>query len=1019
MVEYFLKNRIVTLVLTLLIALGGILSYFKLGKLEDPEFKVKEALVVTLYPGANPHQVELEVTDKLEQKIREMPHIEYIDSISKAGYSEIRVKIEEAIPSKEVDQYWDILRKKVADSKLSLPGTAISPIVLDDYGDVYGMFFAISSEGYSKEELNHYSKYIKRELEAIEGVSKAILYGKADSVIEIVIDRAKMAHLGINEKMIYAAILQQNIPVPTQQIEQGTRYLHLQLNTSFQRIEDIENLVIFSKSNLFKTLTGETGNTLVLKDIADIKKSSSNPSSNMMRFCGKMSIGLQLSPENGTNVVKTGKRIDEKLKEISSKLPLGIEVHKIYYQPELVSNAISQFVYNLIASVAVVIGVLLFTMGMRSGLIIGSGLVLSILGTFIYMLFVKMDLQRVSLGAFIIAMGMLVDNSIVIVDGSLHALEHKMERYEAVTLPTKKIALPLFGATFVAIAAFLPMYLMKSSIGEYISSLFWVIAISLGLSWIFSMTQTPLLCYLYLKDPTEQKISKKRRKFYWILRTWMNKILHFRKLSLMILAGSFVFILLLSLGISTSFFPNSDKKGFVLNIWTPEGSSLEYTNQVSKILEQEIAKKKEVENYTTVVGSSPARYYVATIPELPTTSLAQIIVNVNTLSAIDDLEHSLTEFTWEHLPEVQIQLKRYANGIPTKYPLQLRITGSDPKILRDLARTVEKKLYEIRGAKNVNVDWKEKILTMSPKLDEQKERKYGVSAFDIASSLNRLGNGNQVGMFHEGVEDLPIVIREKSGGQQVNITNLEQVPVWGIGMEAIPFGELIKEKTFVWEDPMIIRHNGKRAIQVQADVETGMQVEKVRSILEEKIQNINLPEGYSLEWNGEYYEQNKNIMKVLSYVPIQFMIMFVACLLLFGSLTDPFIIFIVLPLSLLGIVPGLLITGRSFGFMAIIGMVSLSGMMIKNSIVLLDEIRYQKLHTDKTEFDAVVDASLSRVRAVSLAAGTTIFGMFPLMFDPLYGEMAITIIFGLTASTLLTLFVVPLLYVSIHKIYKK
>ncbi len=1019
MVEYFLKNRIVTLVLTLLIALGGILSYFKLGKLEDPEFKVKEALVVTLYPGANPHQVELEVTDKLEQKIREMPHIEYIDSISKAGYSEIRVKIEEAIPSKEVDQYWDILRKKVADSKLSLPGTAISPIVLDDYGDVYGMFFAISSDGYSKEELNHYSKYIKRELEAIEGVSKAILYGKADSVIEIVIDRAKMAHLGINEKMIYAAILQQNIPLPTQQIEQGTRYLRLQLNTSFQRIEDIENLVIFSKSNLFKTLTGETGNTLVLKDIAEIKKSSLNPSSNMMRFCGKMSIGLQLSPENGTNVVKTGKRIDEKLKEISSKLPLGIEVHKIYYQPELVSNAISQFVYNLIASVAVVIGVLLFTMGMRSGLIIGSGLVLSILGTFIYMLFVKMDLQRVSLGAFIIAMGMLVDNSIVIVDGSLHALEHKMERYEAVTLPTKKIALPLFGATFVAIAAFLPMYLMKSSIGEYISSLFWVIAISLGLSWIFSMTQTPLLCYLYLKDSTEQKISKKRRKFYWILRKWMNKILHFRKLSLMILAGSFVFILVLSLGISTSFFPNSDKKGFVLNIWTPEGSSLEYTNQVSKILEQEIAKKKEVENYTTVVGSSPSRYYVATIPELPTTSLAQIIVNVNTLSAIDDLEHSLTEFTWEHLPEVQIQLKRYANGIPTKYPLQLRITGSDPKILRDLARTVKKKLYKIPGAKNVNVDWKEKILTMAPKLDEQKERRYGVSAFDIASSLNRLGNGNQVGMFHEGVEDLPIVIREKSGGQQVNITNLEQVPVWGIGTEAIPFGELIKEKILVWEDPMIIRHNGKRAIQVQADVETGMQVEKVRAILEENIQNISLPEGYSLEWNGEYYEQNKNIMKVLSYVPIQFMIMFVACLLLFGSLTDPFIIFIVLPLSLLGIVPGLLITGRSFGFMAIIGMVSLSGMMIKNSIVLLDEIRYQKLHTDKTEFDAVVDASLSRVRAVSLAAGTTIFGMFPLMFDPLYGEMAITIIFGLTASTLLTLFVVPLLYVSIHKIYKK
>ncbi|EFS20977.1 RND transporter, HAE1/HME family, permease protein [Fusobacterium gonidiaformans 3-1-5R] len=1018
MVEYFLKNRIVTLVLTLLILLGGILSYFKLGKLEDPEFKVKEALVVTLYPGASPHQVELEVTDKLEQKIREMPHVEYIDSTSKAGYSEIRVKIEESIPSKEVEQYWDILRKKVADSKLYLPSTAISPIVLDDYGDVYGMFFAITSEGYSKEELNRYSKYIKRELESIQGVSKAVLYGKADSVVEIVIDRSKMANLGINEKMIYTAMLQQNIPTPAHNIEQGTRYLRFQLHSNFQSIEDIENLVIFSKPDLLKMLTGAGGDTLFLKDIAEIKKSSSNPSSNMMRFCGKMSIGLQLSPESGTNVVKTGEKIDKRLEEISSSLPIGIEVHKIYYQPELVSNAISQFVYNLIASVAVVIGVLLFTMGMRSGLIIGSGLVLSILGTFIYMLFVKMDLQRVSLGAFIIAMGMLVDNSIVIVDGTLNALENKMERYEAVTLPTKKIALPLFGATFVAIAAFLPMYLMKSSIGEYISSLFWVIAISLGLSWIFSMTQTPLLCYLYLNDPGQQKVSKKRRKFYWILRKWMNKILHFRKVSLLILLGSFCFIILLSFGISTSFFPNSDKKGFVLNIWTPEGSNLEYTNQISKILEKEIAKNKQVENYTTFVGASPSRYYVATIPELPTTSLAQIIVNVDKLSTIEDLEKSLTNFTWENLPDVQIQVKRYANGIPTKYPLQLRITGSDPKILRDLARKVEKELYEIPGAKNVNVDWKEKVLTMVPNLDEQKERKHAVSTFDIASALNRLGNGNQVGVFHEGVEDLPIVIREKSGGQQVNSNNLEQLPIFGVGMQSLPLGEFIKGTDLVWEDPMILRHNGKRAIQVQADVETGIQVEKIRSILAEKIKDISLPEGYSLEWNGEYYEQNKNIAKVLSYVPVQFMIMFVACLLLFATLTDPFIIFVVLPLSLIGIVPGLLLTGRPFGFMAIIGMVSLSGMMIKNSIVLLDEIRYQKLHTDKTEFDAVVDASLSRVRAVSLAAGTTIFGMFPLMFDPLYGEMAITIIFGLAASTILTLFVVPLLYVSIHKIYK-
>lgn len=1015
-IEYFLKNKIVTLVLTFLIALGGLLSYSKLGKLEDPEFKVKEALVVTFYPGATPHEVELQVTDKLEQKIREMPKVEDIVSTSKAGYSEIKVKIQESISSKEVEQYWDILRRKVSDAKVLLPASTTS-IVLDDYGDVYGMFFAITSEGYTKEELNRYTTFLKKELERVEGVSKATLYGQSDSVVEVVIDRAKMASLGINDKVVYSAFLQKNIPLESEKIQQGNHLLRVNLDQSFQSVEDIKNLVLFSSPEILQVIQGGSGEVLRLKDIATVQKSTENPSSNIMRFRGKMAMGLQLSPEQGSNVVETGEKIDAKLKEIAGILPHGIEIEKVYYQPDLVSAAISQFVYNLIASVAVVIGVLLFTMGMRSGLIIGSGLLLSILGTFIYMLLFKMNMQRVSLGAFIIAMGMLVDNSIVVVDGALNAMENKMERYEAMTLPTKKTSLPLLGATFVAIAAFLPIYLMKSSIGEYISSLFWVIAISLSLSWVFSMIQTPLFCYLYLNDPSKEKENIKKKKFYKKLRSLLETILKHRKFSLLALLAAFLVSVLLSFTIPTSFFPNSDKKGFVINVWTPEGSTLEYTNEVAKKIEKNLAKQKGIVSYTTLVGGSPARYYVATIPELPNPSLAQILVNVEGIEVIPEISREVFTFTQENLPEISLQVKRYPNGIPTRYPVQLRITGPDPKKLRDLAREVEVKLRSIDAAENINVDWKEKQLTLVPKVDEEKTRKRGISPLDIANVWNRISDGQKLGIYREGVEKIPIVMREKAGGQSANLQNIGQAPVFGLGMQSHPLGDMIVKNELRWEDPIIVRHNSERAIQVQCDVAEGVQPEVVRSSLEKKISSISLPEGYSFSWNGEYYEQSKSVSKIISYIPVQVMFMFVACLLLFASLSDPFIIFIILPLSLIGIAPGLFITGRSFGFMAIIGAVSLTGMMIKNSIVLLDEIRYQRLRKD--DYIAVVDASLSRVRAVSLAAGTTIFGMFPLMFDPLYGEMAITIIFGLTVSTILTLFVVPLLYVSIHKIHKK
>ncbi|MDC7954680.1 efflux RND transporter permease subunit [Fusobacterium simiae] len=1015
-IEYSIKHRVVIIFATIVLTIAGIFAYFKLGKLEDPEFKVKEAIVVTLYPGASPESVEQEVTDKIEIALRKIPNAD-VDSVSKAGYSEVHIKIEESTPSKEIDQQWDIVRKKINDVRASLPLGALTPVVLDDYGDVYGMFFAITSEGFSKEELYNYVKDIRKELEKTDGIAKTTLFGNSDAVIEVLVDRNKIANLGINEKMIALAFTSQNIPAYANSILHGNKDIRFDIDQSFKSVEDIENLVIYSTPPI---LNVEKPTTILLKDIAEVRRTEVKPYTTKMRFNGKESIGLMLSPVTGTNVVETGKEISKKLEILKQNLPYGIEIEKVYYQPELVSTAINQFIINLIESVVVVVGVLLITMGIRSGFIIGSGLILSILGTLIVMIGMKIDLQRVSLGAFIIAMGMLVDNSIVVVDGVLDSLDSGNDKYTSLTKPTEKTAIPLLGATFIAIIAFLPMYLMPTTAGEYIKSLFWVVAVSLGLSWIISLTQTTVFCDIYLSENKHKEKNNKGKKIYESFSKFLEKILIYKKFSILILLGAFLFSLLLFIKVPFSFFPDSDKKGFVINLWNPEGTDIEYTNKVSQAVENEILKQDGVISVTSAIGASPSRYYIATIPELPNTALSQLILSVKNLKDINKISESVEKFVDENFPDTRVELRKYANGMPTRYPIQLRIIGNDEKILREYSKKLESVLRGVEGADNIQTDWKEKILVIKPELDKVKERESLVTALDIATSLNRSINGVNIGTFKDGEESIPVMFKEKNDSREFNINSLGQVPVWGLGFKTIPFRELIKKENLVWENPIIIRKDGLRAIQVQADVKNGYRVEDVRKRFAKAIDEnkIELPEGYKMEWNGEYYEQQKNTKEIISYVPLQMIIMFMTCVLLFGNLKDPIIIFGVLPLSFIGILPGLFITGRTFGFMAIIGTISLSGMMIKSAIVLIDEIRYEIYTLKKEPFKAIIDSSVSRIRAVSLAAGTTVLGMMPLMFDPLFSDMAITIVFGLTVTTFLILFVVPLLYSIFYKINK-
>ncbi|MGL4981140.1 MAG: efflux RND transporter permease subunit [Fusobacteriaceae bacterium] len=1013
--EKLIKNKLVIRYLTLLIAITGFFSYGKLGKLEDPEFKIKEALVITLYPGATPHEVELEVTEKIEKALKTIPHVEKYESVSKAGYSEVKVTLSEKLNSSEIEQYWDNLRRKVGDTGKYLPLGTLPSVVLDDYGDVYGMFFALTNDGYKTEEFNRYVEYVRREFQNIPGVGRISIYGKQSEIVEVKLDREKMAVMKISDKHLQGIFISENLPVDSGKINFGDERLRVGVMDRFKTIEDIENQVISSKKNLL----GQQ-ETILLKDIAKISRERKTPASNIMRYNGNESVGILLSPASGTNVVQTGEAIDRKIEEMKNIIPKGIELKKIYYQPDLVSSSIKTFVINLIESIVVVVGVLLLTMGMRSGLIIGSGLILSILGTFPIMKLMGIDVQRVSLGSFIIAMGILVDNSIVVVDEVLNGMEKGEEKFKIIINTVKKTAIPLLGATVIAVAAFLPTVLMETNMGEYISSLFWVIAISLVLSWIFALTSIPVYCEHYLKiESQKKKINPMVEKFYTSFKHVLQKILEHRKLALISLVGALIFSALLFLKIPMSFFPDSDKKGFVVNVWLPEGSKIEKTSEIAKILEKRIIQDEKVLDVTAAVGGSPARYYMMTIPEMPNSSFAQLIVSTKDLKSVNRLGKEVLQFAKENISEAQIGIRKYSNGVETKYPIEIAVSGPDPKVLRDIAEEMMGVMKNAEHPFNVRSNWRKKVPVWSLNYSEIKGRLAHISERDIASGIKRSVDGVNLGTLREGDSSLEILLKE-SGKRETDMVNIGQTPVWGIlDKDAVMLKSVIDGADINWEDSQIWRENGIRTIKIQSDVPIGRESEEVRKEIKDGIEKIKLPEGYSMRWAGQYAEQVKSSKAVVENVPIQLLTMFTICVLLFFNLKEPMIIFGMLPLALIGIAPGLLLTGRSFGFMSIIGLVSLTGMMIKNAIILIEEINFQIKTLGKDPFDAIIDSASGRIRPVTLAAGTTILGMLPLMKDPLYGDMAVTIIFGLTASTILTLMGIPLLYAIVYKIHKK
>ncbi|HCG7181994.1 TPA: efflux RND transporter permease subunit VmeI [Vibrio parahaemolyticus] len=1010
---YFIRNRVISWMVSLIFLIGGIAAFFGLGRLEDPAFTIKDAMVVTSYPGATPQQVEEEVTYPLEKAIQQLTYVDEVNSISNRGLSQITVTMKNNYGPDDLPQIWDELRRKVNDLKVTLPPGVNEPQVIDDFGDVYGILLAVTGDGYSYKELLDYVDYLRRELELVDGVSKVSVSGQQQEQVFIEVSMKKLSSIGLSPNTVFNLLSTQNIVSDAGAIRIGDEYIRIQPTGEFQSVDELGDLLI--------TESGAQG-LIFLKDVAEIKRGYVEVPSNIINFNGSLALNVGVSFAQGVNVVEVGKAFDRRLAELKYQQPVGVEISEIYSQPKEVDKSVSGFVISLAQAVGIVIIVLLFFMGLRSGLLIGLILLLTVLGTFIFMKYLAIDLQRISLGALVIALGMLVDNAIVVVEGILIGTQKGRTRLQAATDIVTQTKWPLLGATVIAVTAFAPIGLSEDSTGEYCGTLFTVLLISLMLSWFTAISLTPFFADIFFKgQKIKQGEGEENDPYNGIIFVAYKKFLEF----CMRRAWLTVVVLVVGLGVSVygftlvkqSFFPSSTTPIFQLDVWLPEGTDIRATNDKLKELESWLAEQEHVDHITTTAGKGLQRFMLTYAPEKSYAAYGEITTRVDNYEALAPLMARFRDHLKANYPEINYKLKQIELGPGGGAKIEARIIGSDPTVLRTIAAQVMDIMYADPGATNIRHDWRERTQVLEPQFNESQARRYGITKSDVDDFLSMSFSGMTIGLYRDGTTLMPIVARLPED-ERIDIRNIEGMKIWSPAQsEFIPLQQVTMGYDMRWEDPIIVRKNRKRMLTVMADPdilgeETASTLQKR---LQPQIEAIQMPPGYSLEWGGEYESSGDAQESLFTTMPMGYLFMFLITVFLFNSIKEPLIVWLTVPLALIGVTTGLLALNTPFGFMALLGFLSLSGMVLKNGIVLLDQIEIE-MKSGKEAYDAVVDAAVSRVRPVCMAAITTILGMIPLLPDIFFKPMAVTIMFGLGFATILTLIVVPVLYRLFHKV---
>ncbi|ATD27148.1 TPA: efflux RND transporter permease subunit VexK [Vibrio cholerae] len=1009
---YFINNRVISWMVSLIFLIGGTAAFFNLGRLEDPAFTIKDAMVVTSYPGATPQQVEEEVTYPLEKAIQQLTYVDEVNSISSRGLSQITVKMKNNYGPDDLPQIWDELRRKVNDLKGALPPGVNPPLVIDDFGDVYGILLAVTGEGYSYKELLDYVDYLRRELELIDGVSKVSVSGQQQEQVFIEISMKRISTLGISPQTVFNLLSTQNLVSDAGAIRIGSEYIRIHPTGEFDDVDKLGDLILSER--------GAQG-LIYLRDVAEVKRGYVEVPSNVITFNGKLVLNVGVSFAQGVNVVEVGQRFDRRLAELKYQQPIGIDIAEVYSQPKEVDKSVSGFVVSLGQAVAIVIIVLLFFMGLRSGLLIGLILLLTVLGTFIFMQYFKIDLQRISLGALVIALGMLVDNAIVVVEGILIGTQKGRTRLQAATDIVTQTKWPLLGATVIAVTAFAPIGLSEDATGEYCGTLFTVLLISLMLSWFTAISLTPFFADLFFrgqKAPASGEESDPYQGFIFVV---YRRFLEFCMKRAWLTMGVLVLGLAASLygftKVKQAFFPSSTTPMFMVDVWMPEGTDIRATDAILLELEKWLSAQESVDSVTTTAGKGLQRFMLTYSPEKSYAAYGEIITRVTDYQQLAALMARFRAHLDARYPQINYKLKQIELGPGGGAKIEARIVGSDPTVLRSIAAQVMDVMYADPGAYNIRHDWRERTKVLEPQFNESQARRYGITKADVDEFLAMSFSGKTIGVYRDGTTLMPIVARLPEE-ERVDIRNIEGMKIWSPALsEYIPLQQVTLGYEMRWEDPLIVRKNRKRMLTVMADPD--LLGEETAATLQQRLQPqieaIPLPPGYFLEWGGEYESSGDAKASLFKTMPLGYLFMFLITVFLFNSVKESLIVWLTVPLAVIGVTTGLLALNTPFGFMALLGFLSLSGMLLKNGIVLLDQIEIE-MHSGKDPYLAVVDASLSRVRPVCMAAVTTILGMIPLLPDIFFRPMAVTIMFGLGFATVLTLIVVPVLYRLFHHV---
>lgn len=998
--EYAVTKKVTTWLFIVLLLAGGITALQEISRLEDPEFTIKDAKVYTLYPGATPQEVEREVTYHIENAVQQLQQLKRVESISQDGFSEVTVKIKDKYNKEDFPAIWDELRRKINDVQVQLPPGSKTSVVYDDFGDVYGLFYALTGDGYTFRELKDYADILKEQLLLVPGVRKITIAGEQKEVVYLEVSRANMAKLGISYLEFKRVIQSQNLVSDSGSVRVGDEYIRINPTGQLHSVQEIGELLIRG-----------SGNTLVrIKDIATVSRVYEEVAEKYIFFNGKPALTIGISMLPGKNVVVVGQRLDARLNELQAVTPVGMQLDAIYDQPAIVDVSVRGFIFNVALALVIVIVVLLLFMGLRTGLIIGAILLITVSGTVWFMNYMAIDLQRISLGALIIALGMLVDNAIVVAEGMLVRIKRGEDSTKAAREVVGATMWPLLGGTIVGIVAFAAIGLSQDATGEFVNSLFWVILISLLLSWVTAVTMTPLLCAQFLKadkvgarqaDPYAGLMFKKYRGF-------LSSAIRFRWVTVSIVLVLFASSLYGFGYVKQSFFPNSNTPMFFFDMWNVEGTDIRKTRDDIIQLDNYLRTLDGVVSTASFVGGGATRFTLVYGPGSASSAYGQIIITTESLQDISRIEKLLLEYAAINFPNAEPKTKPLRIGPGRDAKIEVRLSGPDPIVLRQLSQQVQQIMADDGGAMDIRDDWRQPVKVIRPIYNEKAARQLGITREEVSSAMLMAFDGKQVGLFRDGIRLLPIILLPPYA-ERADVATIRDIYVHSpILQSAVPVGQVVSYFKTEWANAKIIKRD--RIFTITPSCDPSFELATVLlDRLKPKIDALDLPPGYSLEWGGEYEDSRNAVAAIAASLPGGFLVMIVIVILLFGKIRQPLIIWLTVPLAIIGITAGLLSMNVAFGFMGLLGALSLVGLLIKNAIVLIEEIDVN-IAAGNESYNAILDSSVSRLRPVMMAASTTILGMAPLLSDVFFLDMAVVIMFGLGFASVLTLIVVPVLY---------